>query len=143
VLDKYLVIRQHSKSAPVFTLDIADNYPLPNHITVENITGRGTEMGSSTTFSYPQLDQLDLKFLSIPFLKMYWNDILFFIVFLVGLDIVLLPFGGQELYGSKKEVKKTHDFLIYSQSWTECSYKLLVHTKKGDWRSCPSCRVWT
>lgn len=65
--DKYLAIRQHSKSASVYTLDIADNYPLPNHIIIENITGRDTEMGSSTptyAFSYPQLDQLHLTFLS-------------------------------------------------------------------------------
>lgn len=67
VSDKYLAIRQHSRSSPVFTLDIADNYPLPNHIIIENITGRDTEMGSSIptyAFSYPQLDQLHLTFSS-------------------------------------------------------------------------------
>lgn len=62
-------IRQHCKSAPVFTLDRAGNYPLPNHIITENITGMDTEMGSATAFSYPQLDQLYLKFLMIAFLK--------------------------------------------------------------------------
>lgn len=145
MLDKYLVIRQHSKSAPVFTLDIADNYPLPNHIIIENIAGRDTEMGSSVAFFYPQLDQLYLKFLSNRIFFLKFIKIISYPSQFSSQDQTLFYFLFWDRFFSdpRNKEKKVHHLLVYSASWAKCSYKLPLHTKKIDELFCSSCQVWT
>lgn len=101
-----------SGSTPVFTLDIADNYPLHKHIIIENRTGKDTEMGSSTAFSYPQLDQLHLKLLNQYTFKKYIKIILHSLWLLLQ-DWTLLDFLLGDGNWIKEIGKKNSTFLVY------------------------------
>lgn len=111
MLDKYLVLRQHSKAAPVFTLGIANNYPPPSHIIIENLTVRDTEMGLRAAFSYPQLDQLYLTFPGSTFFEHVLKQYLLLCCFLCRIGYCFASFWRTGIVWIKETgQKEPHTF---------------------------------